>query len=161
MPQSTQTVLRITTRRFVDSAFSGEGARLFGGRWNRPGQALVYAAQSRSLALLEMLVQDDPLRANYVLIPAHLPGAVSQERMDASALPAGWRNQNERAQLQALGTQWLRESRSCVLGVPSAVVPAEFNFLINPLHPDFAHITVGEPELLETDLRLIRAQRGE
>ena len=158
MATHTLTVWRITTRRFVDTAFSGEGARLFGGRWNRPGQSLVYTAESRSLALLEMLVQDDPLRAHYVLIPAHVPDTVSREQMDINALPAGWRNQEERTQLQALGASWLRESRSCVLAVPSAVVPAELNFLINPLHPDFAGITFGEPEPLETDLRLIRRQ---
>ena len=154
----TQTVWRITTRRFVDTAFSGEGARLFGGRWNRPGQSVIYTAESRSLALLEMLVQDDPLRANYVLIPAHVPDTVSREQVDINALPTDWRNQSERIHLQALGTHWLRESRSCVLVVPSAVVPAELNFLINPLHPDFTRIRLGEPETLETDLRLIRHQ---
>ena len=158
MAENTQTVWRITTRRFVDTAFSGEGARLFGGRWNRPGQSLVYTAESRSLALLEMLVQDDPLRAHYVLIPAFVPATVSTEHLQAASLPKGWRSLAERAQLQALGANWLRESRSCVLAVPSAVVPAELNFLINPLHPDFAGITVGQPEPLETDLRLIRGQ---
>ena len=154
----TQTVWRITTRRFVGSAFSGEGARLFGGRWNRPGQSLVYAAESRSLALLEMLLQDEPLRAHYVLIPAFLPDTVSMEHLQRTSMSAGWRSQNERAQLQALGANWLHESRTCVLAVPSAVVPAEFNFLINPLHPDFVGITIGEPEPREADLRLIRGQ---
>ena len=158
MPTHTQTVWRITTRRFVDTAFSGEGARLFGGRWNRPGQSVIYTAESRSLALLEMLVQDDPLRANHVLIPAHVPDTVSREQVDISALPTVWRNQSERVHLQALGTHWLRELRSCVLVVPSAVVPAELNFLINPLHPDFTRIKLGEPEPLETDLCLIRPQ---
>lgn len=156
MRSATRTVWRITTRRFVGPAFSGEGARLFGGRWNRPGQSVVYTAESRSLALLEMLVQDDPLRAHYVLIPAHLPSSVSVEYMEASALPQGWRTQSARDQLQALGAEWLRQSRSCVLAVPSAVIPAELNFLINPLHQDFRHITFGEPEPLDTDLRLIR-----
>ena len=65
-------VWRITTRRFANQAFTGEGARLYGGRWNRVGQPLIYTAESRSLALLEMLVQDDPLRAHYVLVPAYL-----------------------------------------------------------------------------------------
>lgn len=151
-----RTVWRITTRRFVDAAFTGEGARLFGGRWNRPGQSVVYTAESRSLALLEMLVQDDPLRAHYVLIPAYLPHSVSIETIANSTLAQGWRAQAGRDQLQALGAEWLRQSRSCVLAVPSALIPAELNFLINPFHPDFRHITVGMPEPLETDLRLIR-----
>ena len=156
MGAAVRTVWRIATRRFVVSAFTGEGARLFGGRWNRPGQSVVYTAESRSLALLEMLVQDDPLRAHYVLIPALLPAALSMEYLEVSALPQGWRTQGARAQLQILGHAWLHQSRSCVLAVPSAVVPAELNFLINPLHPDFRRVTLGEPEPLDIDLRLLR-----
>ena len=60
------TVWRLVTARFAKSAFSGEGARLYGGRWNRKGVLLVYAAGNQSLAMLEMLVQDEPLRARYV-----------------------------------------------------------------------------------------------
>lgn len=150
---ATRLVWRITTRRFADQAFSGEGARLYGGRWNRVGQSVIYTAESRSLALLEMLVQDEPLRARYVLIPAHLPETVSMEVLDNSVLPRDWRTPAGRQALQSLGGEWLRQSRSCVLAVPSAVVPAELNFLINPLHPDFKRISVGEPESLETDMR--------
>lgn len=137
MGVAARTVWRITTRRFVGPAFSGEVARLFGGRWNRPGQSVVYTAESRSLALLEMLMQDYPSRAHYVLIPAYLPPGASIEFMEAGALPEGWRAQTVRDQLQAFGGEWLRQSRSCVLVVPSAVMPAELNFLMNPLHPDF------------------------
>lgn len=159
MAQAEHTVWRITTRRFVDHAFSGEGARLYGGRWNRAGQSMIYTAASRSLALLEMLVQDEPLRAHYVLIPAHLSHKVSIEYLDAAALPPGWRAQAGREQLQALGGEWLRQARTCVLAVPSVVVPAEQNFLINPQHPDFRRISLGEPETLETDLRLLQGQK--
>ena len=150
----TRTVWRITTRRFTDQAFSGEGARLYGGRWNRAGQPVIYTAESRSLALLEMLVQDEPLRAHYVLIPAHLPDNVSIEILDKTNLPSDWRNQVGREALQTLGGEWLRQARSCVLAVPSAVIPAELNFLINPLHPGFKHILLGESETLNTDNRL-------
>jgi RES domain-containing protein len=79
----TGTVWRIVTHRFAASAFSGEGARLFGGRWNRKGESVVYTAQSRSLAFLEMLVQDEPLRANYVLIPAEIPGDIARLKIDS------------------------------------------------------------------------------
>ncbi len=151
---ATRLVWRITTRRFVDQAFSGEGARLYGGRWNRVGQSVIYTAESRSLALLEMLVQDEPLRARYVLVPAHLPETVSMETLDNNVLPRDWRTHAGREALQSLGGEWLRQSRSCVLAVPSAVVPAELDFLINPLHADFKRISVGKPESLETDMRL-------
>jgi len=76
------TVWRIATQRFAASAFSGEGARLFSGRWNRKGESAVYTAQSRSLAFLEMLVQDARLRANYLLIPADIPDDVSRLEID-------------------------------------------------------------------------------
>ena len=147
-------VWRITTRRFADQAFSGEGARLFGGRWNRVGQSVIYTAESRSLAMLELLVQDEPLRAHYVMIPAHLPENISLETLAKDDLPGDWRTHAGREALQSLGGDWLRQLRSCVLAVPSAVIPAELNFLINPLHPDFKRITLGEPETLNTDMRL-------
>lgn len=121
---------------------------------------MVYAAESRSLALLEMLVQDDPLRAHYVLIPAYLPKTVSMERIEATALPENWRSLSARDQLQAVGTEWLNAARSCVLVVPSVVMPAEQNYLINPLHPDFQEISLGQPETLEMDLRLMRNLSG-
>lgn len=147
-------VWRITTRRFADQAYSGEGARLYGGRWNRVGQSVIYTAESRSLAMLELLVQDEPLRAHYVLIPAHLPENISLETLAKDDLPGDWRTHAGREALQTLGGEWLRQLRSCVLAVPSAVIPAELNFLINPLHPDFKRITLGEPESLNTDMRL-------
>lgn len=154
MSPITRTVWRITTRRFAKQAFSGEGARLYGGRWNRVGQPLIYTAESRSLALLEMLVQDEPLRAHYVLIPAQLTDTVSMETLEPKTLPSQWRTAAGREALQSLGGEWLRQLRSCVLAVPSAVVPAEFNFLLNPAHPDFKYILPGAPETLETDMRL-------
>jgi RES domain-containing protein len=154
MTQVARTVWRITTRRFADQALSGEGARLYGGRWNRVGQAMVYTAENRSLALLEMRVQDEPLLANYVLIPVHLPANVSIEILGHNVLPNDWRTPAGREALQSLGGGWLNQLRSCVLAVPSSVMPAELNFLINPLHPDFKHITLGDPEILETDMRL-------
>jgi RES domain-containing protein len=118
------------------------------------GQAVIYTAENRSLALLEMKVQDEPLRAHYVLIPAFIPESVNMESIDITKLPRAWRTQAQSEALQSLGTQWLKESRSCVLAVPSAVMPSEFNFLINPLHSDFKDILIGEREVLDTDMRL-------
>jgi RES domain-containing protein len=151
-----RTVWRITTARFAATAFSGEGARLFGGRWNPKGLELVYTAESRSLALLEMLVQDAPLRARYVLIPAQLPDTVSITLVGVADLPADWRQLDRRDALQRIGRDWLARGHSAVLAVPSAVVPAECSYLLNPNHPDFAQIIIGAPEALETDLRLMR-----
>ena len=155
-----RTIWRIVTARFADSAFSGEGARLFGGRWNRKGLPMIYTAESRSLALLEMMVQDDPLRARYLLIPAFVSHEVSLRELDVFELGEDWRALSSRNRLQAIGNDWLQARETCILSVPSAVVPAERNFLVNPLHPDFSKIVIGEAEALETDVRLLRGLGG-
>jgi RES domain-containing protein len=151
------TVWRLVTARFAETAFSGEGARLYGGRWNRKGVAMVYTAGSQSLAMLEMLVQDEPLRARYVMIPAIMPANLRIERVVPAQLPANWRDAAARQDLQMLGTDWARRRSSAVLAVPSAVIPAETNYLLNPLHPACSRIRIGEPQEFVTDLRLIRA----
>lgn len=151
-----RTVWRITTARFASMAFSGEGARLYGGRWNPKGVEMVYTAESRSLALLEMMVQDAPLHARYVLIPVSLPDAVSVTSIEVADLPPDWRKLDRRDALQDIGRDWLVRGDSAVLAVPSAVVPAERNYLLNPRHPDFTRVIIGEPEALETDFRLTR-----
>lgn len=152
----TKTVWRIVTQRFAASAFSGEGARLFGGRWNRKGESIIYTAQSRSLAFLEMLVQDEPLRASYLLIPVGIPGDIARRVIDSRQLPENWRTLEGRETLRELGSQWLRDGTSCVLDVPSTIIPAEHNLLLNPAYIDFARIEIGQPETLESDLRLMR-----
>jgi RES domain-containing protein len=104
--------------------------------------------------MLEMLVQDEPLRARYMMIPAEIPSALPITRIGPEQLPADWRDPAALEILRSLGTHWAAEMTSAVLVVPSAVVPAETNYLLNPRHPDFAHIEMGEPEVLVTDLRL-------
>ncbi len=150
------TVWRLTTARFAKSAFSGDGARLYGGRWNRKGVPLVYTAASQSLAMLEMLVQDEPLRARYVMIEVRLPKALAIDRIRIEDLPPDWREIAARGKLQSIGTQWAVKRSCAVLAVPSAVVSAETNYLLNPLHPDFRRIKIGKPQRLDTDLRLIK-----
>ena len=152
------TVWRLLTARFARSAFSGEGARVYGGRWNRKGTPMVYTAGSQSLAMLEMLVQDEPLRARYVMLPAALPKNLKIERVTPAQLPADWRDPGARDQLQAIGTDWVNRGSSAALAVPSAVIPSETNYLLNPLHPAMARIVIGKPQDFITDLRLRRDQ---
>jgi len=149
------TVWRLVTARYAATAFSGEGARLYGGRWNRKGVPMVYTAGSQSLAVLEALVQDQPLRARYLMIPAILPKNLEIERVAAERLPANWRSLAAREELQTIGGEWARSASSAVLAVPSAVIPAETNYLLNPLHPQFARIEFGEARELVTDFRLL------
>lgn len=150
------TVWRITTARFAASAFSGEGARLYGGRWNPKGWPVVYTAGSPALALLELMVQDAPLRAHYVLIPAQLPADLAQTHIEADARPEDWRTLGGRPALQQWGQDWLQRGATAALSVPSAVLPLERNMLLNPRHADFARIQVGPPQSLRTDIRLLR-----
>lgn len=150
------TVWRLVSARFADDAFSGEGARLYGGRWNRKQVPMVYTAATQSLAMLELLVQDDPLRARYVMIPAFIPADLPIEHVGVDTLPEGWREMAARGHLQQIGSDWARSARSPVLAVPSAVIPSESNYLLNPLHPAFGRIQIGPALAFITDLRLIR-----
>lgn len=149
-------VWRLLTARFTDTAFSGEGARIFGGRWNRKGILMVYTAASQSLATLEMLVQDEPLRARYVMIPVTLPKNLKIERITLDQLPADWRDPALHEQTQSIGSAWARSKSSAALAVPSSLIPTETSYLLNPLHSAFASIVIGEPQDFVFDLRLIR-----
>ena len=149
-------VWRITTARFARSTFSGEGARLYGGRWNAKGVLMVYTAANQSLALLEMLVQDQPLRARYIMIEARIPSGATIDRVSVNDLPSDWRKIGARDKLQTIGDEWATRRSTAVLAVPSAIVPAESSYLLNPLHPDFKRIKIGKPGAVEADLRLIK-----
>ena len=153
------TAYRIVKSRHAASsraAFDGEGARLFGGRFNSPGTAVVYAAASESLAILEVLVhlEDAGLLPSYSLLAATFEEAVV-ERFDETLLPEGWRSDPPPMAAQAVGDAWVKEERSAVLEVPSAVVPRERNYLMNPLHPDFNTVQLSEPEPFAFDERLL------
>ena len=153
-------VWRLTTARRARAAFSGEGARLYGGRWNPKGVAVVYTAQTQALAVLEMMVQDEALAARYVMIQAQIPDGVAIERINAQSLPAEWRSTRHLETLREIGAGWARSRRSAVLAVPSVVIPAETNYLLNPLHPEFRRIRIGKPAAFSLDPRLF-AKGGE
>lgn len=143
------TAWRIVKKQYAASAFDGEGARLFGGRWNSPGVPVVYVASTRSLAALEMAVHLDrsTLLASFVVIPCEF-----EERLvttvDRGALPAHWRRDPPPPKLAAIGDAWVKQARSAVLAVPSAIIEEETNFLVNPTHPDFSDIRIGDPQEL-------------
>jgi len=149
------TAIRIVKSAYAATAFDGEGARLYGGRWNSPGAAMVYTAESASLAALELLVhlQNSHLLMSWSTISASFDDSLV-EVIGAAQLPPDWARYPAPSALQQIGDQWLAEQRTAVLRVPSAVVPNESNFLINPNHPDFRRITFGSPESFRFDPRL-------
>jgi RES domain-containing protein len=97
-----------------------------------------------------MLVQDEPLRASYMVIEARIPDSVIIDRIPASKLPSAWRRIASRHKLQSIGTDWARKSAAVMLAVPSGVIPTETNYLLNPQHPDFRRIKFGKLEPCET-----------
>ena len=151
------TAWRIVKARHADSPFDGEGARLTGGRWNSPGLPVVYTAGSSALAALEMLahVGTTNLLPAYVLIACMFDKKIAL-RLDRKRLSKDWRAYPARPELQLVGDAWLTDGTSAVLEVPSAIIPTESNFLLNPTHADFRSIRVGSPEPFDFDLRLLR-----
>ena len=151
-------VWRVVPRRPARTAFDGKGARLNGGRWNRPGTPVVYTSATLSLAVMEHFVNADrdDLPEPLVSIAADIPGSVSIEELHPSTLPKTWPRAPAPAALQALGSEWVRKGTSAVLAVPSAVVPEERNYLLNPAHPHFPRIAVGKPIRFHLDPRMWR-----
>ena len=148
---------RIVQAHLAQRAFSGEGARRYGGRWNSKGQAVIYTAESISLAVLEILVhiQIYDIMGEYVYIPVEFDHSLSLS-LNPDKLPDNWYEDPAPLALKKIGDSWVESQESVVLEVPSAIVPAEKIFLINPAHPDFSKINIGEPVDLEFDPRLLK-----
>jgi len=140
------TAWRIVKKRHAATAFDGEGARLFGGRWSSPGVPVVYVASTRSLAVLEMAVHLDraTLLASFVLIPCEFDDRLVTI-VNRSALPLRWRRDPPPPELAAIGDAWVKQAGSAVFAVPSAIIEEETNFLLNPAHPNFSQIRIGSP----------------
>ncbi|MGH7318306.1 MAG: RES family NAD+ phosphorylase [Candidatus Rokuibacteriota bacterium] len=146
----------MTRARFA--AFDGEGARRHGGRWTRPGIPVVYTSASLALAALEVFVNLERPQppGDLVAISADIPETLTIAWMAPSELPANWRSYPAPEALADLGTRWAHELKTPVLVVPSAVIPQELNYLLNPLHSHFKRIRVGNPEAFRFDPRLRR-----
>jgi RES domain-containing protein len=145
---------RLVKRKHSATAFTGIGARLAGGRWNQPGDPVVYVSGTLSLAVLELFVHL-PLRSRSALLLVGIPVEIPEELVsDPPDLPENWRAQPPPTETKSLGSDWLRRGASCALKVPSAIVPVEFNYALNPAHPDFSSITVGREEPFSLDPRM-------
>jgi len=145
---------RIVKRKYQEDAFSGEGSRKFGGRWNSPGLAMVYTAESQSLAALEMLVhlEAQELLAHYVVFQVSFEKALVKD-VD-TPLPKGWDAEPVPRSAQAVGDQWCREAASAILRVPSAIVLSENNYLLNPRHRQFDKVEIATPAPFRVHHRL-------
>ena len=155
-------VWRIDKLKWAATSFSGDGARLYGGRWNSPGHPMIYTSEHPALAALEILVHAIPdkllLRA-YCSIEAKFDDSLL-DVLPKKTLPRDWSHDPVSKSTQRLGEIWLasEESRP-VLKVPSAVVNGSFNYLINPLHPRLRQIRIGKPKPFRFDPRLGKSSK--
>ncbi len=146
---------RMVKEKHVATAFSGEGAAKTGGRWNSRGVAVVYASATCSLAALETLVHLNPqVRFNYRIIRIEFDQGLV-ERLTLASLPADWKLEPPPLSTRQLGDEWARALRSAILAVPSVIIQGEANYVLNPAHPDFTKIAIGQPADFAFDSRLL------
>jgi RES domain-containing protein len=128
----------LVKNRYAEAAFSGEGARLYGGRWNSRGRRVIYTADSIALAALELLIhlQSEPVLAAYRLFRLDL-AADQIMYLATTDLPDDWQHEPAPPATARIGDEWLDRGLSLALQVPSVIVPEERNFLLNPAHPDY------------------------
>jgi len=148
-------IWRITHRQYHESAFSGEGARLYGGRFNSEGLKAVYTSGSLSLSLLELLVQidDRSYLDNCIQFYADIPGELIY-KPTVNQLPSSWNDVPYGKSTQKFGDQWINDEQYAVMRIPSVVVPIEFNYIINPIHVDFDKIKISNDEMVKLDPRI-------
>ncbi|MEP6685599.1 MAG: RES family NAD+ phosphorylase [Verrucomicrobiota bacterium] len=146
---------RIVKEKHAKSAFSGEGARLFEGRWNSAGVRMVYCSEHLSLATLEILVHTRPvtIRDKFRAFRVTFDDAL-MTNVDLKKLPKGWNAQPPSAVSKNVGGEWIKSARSAVLALPSVLVPLERTFLLNPQHRDFAKIKIKDAGSFVLDPRL-------
>ncbi|MBA3544074.1 MAG: RES domain-containing protein [Chthoniobacterales bacterium] len=136
-------------------AFSGEGAKRFGGRWNSPGVAVVYLSEHQSLGALEIFVHLQPLLPHEKYLAYFVEWEEAQmETLAPKKLPPDWRTSPPGPATMQFGDQWVREERSLILAVPSVILPSERNFLLNPAHPKFRQLRRHKPVEFAFDDRL-------
>ena len=148
---------RIVPADQAATAFDGEGARLYGGRWNSVGVPMVYASEHKSMAAFEVRVHIDKTRMQkrYKCFAVHFDDGL-METFRVEDLPEDWWQEPPPTSLQQLGDDWIESNVSVILAVPSAVIPDELNYLINPKHRDFARLKIAPPSDFAFDPRLLK-----
>src|SRR5262245_36301656 len=147
---------RIVRASRVKSAFTGEGARIFGGRWNSRGTAVVYVSEHESLAALEIIVHVTPLPPDdrYVSFRLDWEDKLT-EHFPVKNLPPHWNAEPSDFRTMQIGDEWVRAGKSVALAIPSVLSASETNFLLNPKHPDFRKIQIRKPVAYLFDSRLL------
>jgi RES domain-containing protein len=147
-------IYRLGSRRYP--ANDGLGASLYGGRWNRKGTPVIYAAASRALCALEILANANELAGDCVITPIDLPYDLGVTCLPVESLPPNWDATKPTDETREVGSAWANGLATAVLAVPSAIIARESNYLLNPRHPDFARIRFLNNEPFRFDDRLGR-----
>ena len=145
------------TKPYPDK-LSGMGGIYVSGRWHEKGHRIIYTSCTPSLAALEYLVHLDPTLApsGLGLLQIDIPDDIAIQECDPSTLTSNWRQYFPiPMELQKFGTKWLAENRTAILAVPSAIIPIEKNYIINPAHPAMARITMVDEIDFSFDPRLL------
>ncbi len=147
---------RLVKAKHAASAFDGEGARLFGGRWNERGTAVVYLGGTLSLAALETFVHLSAadVHLEFAAIEVVVPPGIPIAKLPHRRLPANWRAEPPPVETKSIGSEWARAGETLLLRVPSVIVPRESNYLLNPAHPDFSRLRIGQGEPFGFDRRM-------
>jgi RES domain-containing protein len=151
----------MTVYRFSKEQFrldlSGKGAELYGGRWNSRGVSMLYTSQSRALAFAEIAIHlpIGIVPGNYFLVAIDIPDQMTVVKYNVLDLPSDWRSNPHSNTTQQIGDKFILEANSLVLQVPSAVVPGDYNFLMNPKHSEIRKVQIINVESFEFDSRFI------
>ena len=149
-------IYRIAQQLYAED-ISGNGAKLYGGRWNSEGLTALYTSFSRSLALLETLAHTPAKMLQqkiYMLVTIDVPDTILIKEITVNKLPHGWDAPDVHRYTQLMGDQFLKENGEMILSVPSVLVAEENNYLLNPLHFDFRKIKIIHSRIIHFDLRV-------
>jgi RES domain-containing protein len=146
---------RVVKGKHARTAFSGEGARIYEGRWNSAGVPMVYCSENLALAVLEILVHTQPvvMRDKWRAFRVSWSEGI-MTALELKKLPKGWNAEPPSATSKVIGDEWVKSGRSAVLALPSVIIPLELNFLLNPRHRDFGKIKIKEAGDFVLDQRL-------
>lgn len=149
---------RIIRKKRLSDAFTGEGARLGGGRWNHVGRPVIYVSETLSLAAIELFVhftrKDIKLSKSLVAIHVDIPDSLRIAEVSIKDLDSGWRESPPSNSTKGIGTEWAQNKTFPILRVPSAVIPDEYNLALNPVHAEFKKIKIGKPQPFTFDERM-------
>ncbi len=148
-------VYRLSREKFRFD-LSGTGAKLAGGRWNSPGIPVLYTAEARALAALEIAVHT-PLNVipeDYMMATIFVPEKVAIHEIRIKDLPENWKSFPEIRYTQTLGDKYFKENKFLGIKVPSAVIHGDHNLLLNPLHAEYNKIKIISSDKFEFDQRL-------